>query len=98
MGVTTGFRYWIGRYSGNYQHRSKLIVKMVVTSLTMLKTQFQFAGVVESGGRYPIYMDPVSLKDIFEECEKTIARHPTGPYSDIDDACLGGSEHSDQCM
>jgi hypothetical protein len=71
---------------------------MVVTSLTMPKTQFQFAGVVESGGRYPIYMDPVSLKDIFEECEKTIARHPTGPYSNIDDACLGGSEHSDQCM
>ncbi|KAG5657353.1 hypothetical protein KAF25_005917 [Fusarium avenaceum] len=64
----------------------------------VLEVKFQFAGIVESDGRYPIYMDAISLKDISQECEKTIARHPTGPYSDIDDACLGGSEHSDQCI
>ncbi|KAJ4243332.1 hypothetical protein NW762_014818 [Fusarium torreyae] len=64
----------------------------------VLEVKFQFAGVVESGGRYPIYMDHLNLKDISEECEKAIARHPTGPYFDINDACLGGAEHSDQCI
>ncbi|KAF5670072.1 hypothetical protein FHETE_4755 [Fusarium heterosporum] len=60
--------------------------------------EVEFAGIVESDGRYPIHINPLNLKDIYDECEKIIARYPTGPYLDIDATCLGGSEHSDQCI
>ena len=63
-----------------------------------MKTQFQFAGVVEPDRRYPIRMDPVKPDNVSEECEKIIARHPTGPYFDINDVCLDDYHHSDQCL
>ncbi|VUC27246.1 unnamed protein product [Clonostachys rosea] len=64
----------------------------------VLEVNFQFAGVVESDGRYPIHMDPVNPDKISEECDKIIARHPTGPYFDIDDACLDDYHHSKDCL
>jgi len=60
--------------------------------------KFQFAGVVESDGRYPIQMYPVKLNNVSEECEKIIARHPTGLYFDINGACFDDYHHSNQCL
>lgn len=60
--------------------------------------QFHFAGVVEPDGRYPIRMDPVKLESVLEECEKTIARHPVGPYVDVDEVCLDEYHHSEECL
>jgi hypothetical protein len=62
----------------------------------LFKTQFHFAGVVEPDGRYRIRVDPVKPDNVLEECEKIIARHPTGPCFDIDDICLDDHHHSDQ--
>lgn len=42
-------------------------------------------------------MNPVKLEDVSEECEKIIAKHPTGPYFDINDTCFDEDCHSDQC-
>jgi len=42
-------------------------------------------------------MESVKLDKILEECEEIIARYPTGPYFDIDDACLGDDYHSSKC-
>ncbi|KAH7019520.1 hypothetical protein EDB80DRAFT_204101 [Ilyonectria destructans] len=64
----------------------------------VLEVNFQFAGVVEPDGRYPIQMDPVKPDHVREECEEIIARHPTGPDLDINNACLDGDNHSDRCL
>jgi hypothetical protein len=63
-----------------------------------LKIQFHFAGVVDPDGRYPIQMDPVKPDNVLVDCEKIIARHPTGLYVDINDVCLDDHHHSDQCL
>ncbi|KPA40519.1 hypothetical protein FLAG1_06600 [Fusarium langsethiae] len=64
----------------------------------VLEVNFQFAGAADADGRYPIYMEPLNLEDISENCMKAIARHPTSPGFDGNDACQGGSHHSDQCI
>jgi hypothetical protein len=43
-------------------------------------------------------MNPVEPSNVSEECEKIIARYPTGPYLDINDACLDDYHHSGQCI
>lgn len=58
--------------------------------------QFQFAGVVESDRHYPIQVESVQTEKVLEECEKIIARHPTGPYFEIDKGC-DGDYHSEKC-
>ncbi|KAI1026567.1 hypothetical protein LB503_013367 [Fusarium chuoi] len=62
----------------------------------VLEVNFQFAGFVESDGRCPIRMNPVDLKNVSEECERTIAKLPTGPYLDFNDTCK--YQHSEQCL
>ncbi|KAI8623052.1 hypothetical protein F5Y19DRAFT_460064 [Xylariaceae sp. FL1651] len=62
------------------------------------EVNFQFAGVVDPNGRYPICMDPVKPDNVAEECKKIIARHPTGPYFDINDVCLDEDNHSKECL
>ncbi|EWY79565.1 hypothetical protein FOYG_17311 [Fusarium oxysporum NRRL 32931] len=64
----------------------------------VLEVNFQFAGFVEPDGRYPIRMNPIDLKNVSEECERIIARHPTDPYFDLNDICLNDSQHSEQCL
>jgi hypothetical protein len=46
-------------------------------------------------------MSPIDLKNVLEECEKAIARHPTGqtyPSFDSNDACSDDYGHSEICM
>lgn len=43
-------------------------------------------------------MNPVEPDNVSEQCEKIIAIHPTGPYLDINDACLDDYSHSRQCL
>ncbi|KAK4194497.1 hypothetical protein QBC40DRAFT_344098 [Triangularia verruculosa] len=64
----------------------------------VLEVNFQFAGVIDPHGRYPIRMEAVKPDNVLEDCESIIARHPTGPYSDINDVCLEDYHHSDQCL
>ncbi|KAI0880727.1 uncharacterized protein GGS22DRAFT_182051 [Annulohypoxylon maeteangense] len=63
----------------------------------VLEVNFHFAGVVEPDGRYPIRMEPVNPDKVSEECEVIIKRHPSGPYIDINDACLDDYCHNDEC-
>lgn len=60
--------------------------------------QFQFVGVIEPDRRYPIRIYPVNPDEVTEECEKIIAKHPTGPHFNINDVCLDDYHHSDECL
>ena len=40
----------------------------------------------------------MKLENVLGECQKIIARHPTGPCFDIDDICLDDYHHSIQCL
>ncbi|KAG8673778.1 hypothetical protein FPOAC1_007097 [Fusarium poae] len=66
--------------------------------IDILEVNFQFAANVEPNGRYPIYMKPVNINEVREECNKAIARHPTGPFYESGGACVKGYEHSDECI
>ncbi|KAM0376572.1 hypothetical protein ACHAPY_007117 [Fusarium culmorum] len=66
--------------------------------IKVTEVNFQFDGVVESDGRYPIYMEPANLEDISDKCKDAIARHPTDSYFDLDQICLDDREHSDECL
>ncbi|KAJ3544952.1 hypothetical protein NM208_g2759 [Fusarium decemcellulare] len=64
----------------------------------VLEVNFQFSGFVDPDGRYPIKMDPVKPDNVLVDCERIIARHPTGPYFDIDNVCLDEYHHSNECL
>ncbi|XEV01629.1 hypothetical protein FSHL1_006916 [Fusarium sambucinum] len=85
-----------------YQHLGRWKKWLPYYGITeVLEVNFQFDGVVEANGRYPIYMEPVNVGEILEECKTTIARHPTGPYFYSNEACIDGIygiEHSDECI
>ncbi|KAH6705791.1 hypothetical protein EV126DRAFT_412840 [Verticillium dahliae] len=47
----------------------------------------------------PYYgIDEVEPNNVAAECERIIAKHPTGPYLDIDEVCLDDDDHSNQCL
>ncbi|KAK3373054.1 hypothetical protein B0T24DRAFT_529119 [Lasiosphaeria ovina] len=62
----------------------------------VVEVNFHFAGIAKSDGSYPIWMDPVKPDHVLKECEKIIARHPTGPHVDYNDFC-DGYLHSSEC-
>ncbi|WAO96032.1 Hypothetical protein NCS54_01368900 [Fusarium falciforme] len=82
-----------------YQHLGRWKRWLPYYGITeVLEVNFQFAGVIDPDGRYPIQMDPVKPDNVLVDCERIIARHPTGPYFDINDVCLDDHHHSYQCL
>ncbi|KAK0718633.1 hypothetical protein B0T26DRAFT_741504 [Lasiosphaeria miniovina] len=61
----------------------------------VVEVNFHFSGIAESNGSYPIWMDPVKPDHVLKECEKIIARNPTG---DTSDCFIGIEEWSQPCI
>ncbi|CEI63314.1 unnamed protein product [Fusarium venenatum] len=62
----------------------------------MLEVNFYFAGDVKSNGRYSIYMEPVNVDKMLEECKERIAWHPTFPFLDPGNGCVKCNEDGER--
>lgn len=59
--------------------------------------KFEFAGVVELNGRYPIQMEWVQSDNVKRRCLDKIERHMEDCV-DINDSCQDGYTHSSRCL
>jgi hypothetical protein len=66
--------------------------------LLTAKLQFQFAGVVERDGRFPIHMTSVDIDKAREEADRIIALGPDCVDSELGELCLDGYWHSSRCQ
>lgn len=62
-----------------------------------MRPQFQFLGLVEQDGRFPVVLHPVDVVAVRKQAELTIAKEPDSIAREYGDVRFNGS-HTEECM